>query len=130
MAKGDIRTSAVRARTAEFLLHLHAHLTEGMVRNGLKLESAETIADHVIDAVREAFGGEPLYIPKGIGIDAVLKHHEIYADFTGRNHHVLVRKYGVSLQWVYHVVRTVGRAHSRRNQPDLFAGMLPEEPEA
>lgn len=124
------KTSTVRARTAEFLMELHAHLVAGLKKHGIKADAAEEMADNIIDDVRAAFGGEPLYIPKGVSMDAVLKHHKIYADFTGRNHHDLVRKYGVSLQWVYRVVNTVGRQLRRRNQPDLFAGILPDDPDA
>lgn len=130
MSKGDIRTSAVRARTAEFLIALHDHLCAGLKNTGVKQEAAEGIADHVIDQVRATFGGEPLYIPKGIGMDAVLKHHEIYRQFNGHNHHELARLHNVSVQWVYYIVRTIGRQMRRRDQPDLFTGILPDDTDA
>ncbi|EDJ7116989.1 DNA-binding protein, partial [Escherichia coli] len=42
-------------------------------------------------------------------------------EFNGRNHHELARKFGVSLQWVYSVVKRVRKEELDRMQGKLFA---------
>ncbi|EIS0892410.1 DNA-binding protein, partial [Salmonella enterica] len=43
-------------------------------------------------------------------------------EFDGRNHHELARKFGVSLQWVYSVVKRVRKEELDRMQGKLFDG--------
>ncbi|EFG6140868.1 DNA-binding protein, partial [Escherichia coli] len=43
------------------------------------------------------------------------------------NHHELARKFGVSLQWVYSVVKRVRKEELDRMQGRLFDEDLPEE---
>ncbi|HEL5982467.1 TPA: DNA-binding protein, partial [Escherichia coli] len=45
---------------------------------------------------------------------------EIFREFNGRNHHELARKFGVSLQWVYSVVKRVRKEEISRLQGQLF----------
>ena len=54
------------------------------------------------------------------------RDREIFLEFDGRNHHELARKFGVSLQWVYSVVKRVRKEELDRMQGKLFDG----EPDA
>ncbi|MEH5865258.1 Mor transcription activator family protein, partial [Escherichia coli] len=48
------------------------------------------------------------------------RDREIFREFNGRNHHELARKFGVSLQWVYSVVKRVRKEEISRLQGQLF----------
>ncbi len=44
----------------------------------------------------------------------------IYQEFNGINHSELARKYGVSLQWIYKIVKAVQKEEMAKRQPDMF----------
>ncbi|MBE8614120.1 DNA-binding protein, partial [Morganella morganii] len=50
------------------------------------------------------------------------RDREIFNEFDGRNHHELARKFGVSLQWIYSVVKRVRKEELDRMQGKLFDG--------
>ena len=54
-------------------------------------------------------------------IKNALKGIKSLRDFTGANHSELARKYGVSLQWIYKIVKTVRQEELARRQGDMFA---------
>lgn len=48
------------------------------------------------------------------------RDREIFADFNGQKHHVLARKYKVSLQWIYSLVKRVKKEELALIQGNLF----------
>ncbi|MCN2537284.1 DNA-binding protein, partial [Escherichia coli] len=65
--------------------------------------------------------------PMGMVWKVSQRDREIFREFNGRNHHELARKFGVSLQWVYSVVKRVRKEELDRMQGRLFDEDLPEE---
>lgn len=61
----------------------------------------------VVEGIRTRFGGSLLYIPKGAEMDRATRDAKLCAAFTGRNHHELSRRYGISISCVY---RSIARA--------------------
>jgi len=67
------------------------------------------------------WGGQNIYFPMGLSYKLSQRDRQIYDDFTGANHSELARKYGVSLQWIYKIVKTVRQEEMARRQGAVFA---------
>lgn len=84
-------------------------------------EAANALGTDVAMRMVEQWGGQQLYMPKGIRIEASRLHQQIYEDWKGRNHRELARKYGISLQFVYRVIKVMRKADLNRRQGDMFS---------
>lgn len=87
---------------------------------GASEDVAGALGTDVAMRMIELWGGQQLYMPKGIRIEAARLHQQIYDDWKGRNHRELVRKYGVSLQFIYRVIKIMRRADLNTRQGDMF----------
>lgn len=104
----------------EFLNDLNDHLLDTL---GEYLEDKETChraVKTVVDRFRHVWGGTMQYIPKGRELDLDERDLAIWQDFNGSNYDYLVRKYDLSLQQIYNIIKRVRAAETRRCQPDLF----------
>lgn len=88
---------------------------------GVSGELAEATSVEITTLFAHLWGGQVVYIPKGVCIQASKLHHKIFDDWTGRNHHEVATKHGVSVQHVYAVVKRMRLAIIARDQRDLFA---------
>jgi Mor family transcriptional regulator len=77
---------------------------------------AETMAEHM----RERYGGQNIYLPKGEVARAKRRRAAMWADFNGSNYREIARKYGMSLQYAYQCIRLARAEHLARTQGDLF----------
>lgn len=109
-----------KAQTAETLLVLLDSIERKLLENKVDEEQATKLATLIVDDFRHQCGGMSVYIPKGVGLDAILKHNQIYQDFRGNNHTELAKKYGYSEQRIYQIVRAIHAAESKRIQPELL----------
>ncbi|ASD67686.1 Mor transcription activator family protein [Pseudoalteromonas piscicida] len=106
-------------RADGMLLTIFELVTEG-VKAQLDDESAIALGRDVVDRIRHTFGGELVYVCKGRSLDAILTSNQIWAEFNGKNHVELSKKYDCSVQWVYSVVRTMTKLKRAEIQGDLF----------
>ncbi|EMW2841666.1 DNA-binding protein, partial [Yersinia enterocolitica] len=83
---------------------------------------ADQIGEAVANRMMQVWGGQNVYFPMGMVWKVSQRDREIFLEFDGRNHHELARKFGVSLQWVYSVVKRVKREELDRMQGKLFDG--------
>lgn len=88
---------------------------------GLTDEQADAIALALEQEMSAAWGGQVIYFPKGARMRVTAKHLQIYHEFTGHNHAELAERHGVSVHWVYAIIKRVGDELRRKGQPDLFA---------
>lgn len=89
-------------------------------------EAAEAHGVEVAMQMAAVWGGQLLYIPKGIHLQASKLHQQIFDEWTGRNHREIAMKHGVSLAFVYKIVKRMRLAVIARNQGDLFHGSQEE----
>jgi Mor family transcriptional regulator len=94
---------------------------------GVSAELAEAASVEVTMLFAHLWGGQVVYIPKGVSIQASKLHQQIFDDWSGRNHHEVATKHGVSVQYVYRVVKRMRALIIARDQHDLFAP--PPDPE-
>lgn len=81
-------------------------------------EIADAFAQELTEAVSKEWGGSNPYIGSDKAFNAYRVHVRIYREFNGRNHDALVRKYKISKQWLYQILRRKEIAEAAR-QLDL-----------
>ena len=66
------------------------------------------------------WGGQLIYLPKNLLGRVSERDLKIYKEFNGKNHVELARKYDLTVQHIYRIVKEVGMAERAKNQGDLF----------
>lgn len=61
-----------------------------------------------------------IYFPKNLLGRVSERDMQIYKEFNGKNHVELARKYDLTVQHIYRIVKEVGMAERAKNQGDLF----------
>lgn len=89
-------------------------------------ELAEAHGNEVAMLMATVWGGQMLYMPKGIHLQASKLHQLLFDEFTGRNQRELARKHNLSLAFVYKVIKRMRLAVVARDQGDLFASYVEE----
>lgn len=108
------------ASAPELLTALADTVADLLVTEGLAPERAADIGMKVMDRMRDDWGGEPIYFPKGCAIDISRRDMEIWERFTGRNHTELAREYDLSVIHIYRIVKYVGAEITKKRQGALF----------
>lgn len=65
----------------------------------------ENNEDYFIQCLIERMAGEIVYIPNNAQARIGLKTKRIKQEFNGKNHTELARKYDVSVQWIYKLIK-------------------------
>lgn len=94
-----------KSRQHEFGQALYDIIYHVLLGQGVDKIQATAIAEESTDTVLDEFGGENLYIPKNISGKAARRNRQIYDEFTGDNHEVLAKKYGVTLKRIYAIIK-------------------------
>ncbi|MCV9878833.1 Mor transcription activator family protein [Brenneria izbisi] len=123
-------TKSFRSKGPELLVELAQH-TASTIKQVVEIDTAiaDQIGEAVANRMMQIWGGQNVYFPMGMAWKVNQRDLEIFREFNGRNHHELARKFGVSLQWIYSVVKRVRKEELGRMQGKLFGGE-PEAPEA
>lgn len=107
-------------RAPELLAALADTVAAELVAAGIDNERAADIGIKVMDRMRDTWGGEPIYFPKGCAIDISRRDLAIWEKFDGQNHVELAREYDLSVIHIYRVVKAVGTFMRAQRQSDLF----------
>lgn len=91
-----------------------------MEKLGLTQEQARQAAFLFAEVVRRDWSGSNLYLAKGLSYEISQRDRQIYAEFDGRNHDALARKYKLTTRRLYQIVDAVGREEFERQQGKLF----------
>ncbi|KDB48243.1 Mor transcription activator family protein [Glaesserella parasuis] len=87
---------------------------------GIDEQTAENIGMVVAMKIGQSWGGLNVYMPKALELFACEREKQIYNEFTGNNHSFLAKKYGLSLQWIYKIVKRVQKEEVAKRQLDMF----------
>ena len=87
--------------------------------------AAAAASEAAAEYVREHFGGQPLYWAKGETMRQRRVRERMWAEFNGRNHSDLARKYGICLQQVYRRLKISQAEELARRQGQLDLGEPP-----
>ena len=116
--QGQIKES----RGVRTLLDLVDYLSAALEAKGVRKEVAYKAALEAVDQLRETYGGDRFYIPTGYALAISERDRQIYAEFTGGNHFLLAKKYGLTVRSVQLIVAKVRADESARRQMGLFGG--------
>lgn len=105
----------------ELIRELAAVVERQLVGIDIEPERAAAVAEATAEAVREHFGGSPLYWAKGETMRQRRRRERMWNEFTGNNYAALARRYGICLQQAYRVIAVARREHAARVQGDMFA---------
>jgi Mor family transcriptional regulator len=89
-------------------------------------EQALQIGREIAERMAGHWGGQNVYFPMGLSYKLSQRDRQIFDEFNGTNHSDLARKYVVSLQWIYKIVKAVRQEEMARRQGDMFAETEPE----
>lgn len=109
-----------RNKAPELLTDL-ANQCAAVIHEQLNIDfaQAEEIGRETAERMSFIWGGQNLYIPKGLIYKVSKRDRQIFEEFTGNNHAALARKYGVSLQWIYKVLKAIRTEEISRRQLSL-----------
>ncbi len=82
--------------------------------------SASQLSNELMFQVSQHWGGQSVYIIKDDSFVADERDLKIYQECNGNNHSELAKKYKISLQYVYRIVKRIGELERARMQPSLF----------
>lgn len=111
-----------RSKGPELLHDLAQHVSAALQE---LIEADKERADHVGQEIANRmaghWGGQLIYFPIGTAIKLSVRDLAIWNDFNGKNHSDLARKYGVSLQWIYKILKAMRQEDLARRQGALFS---------
>lgn len=96
--------------------------TAACLTRELKIERrrAAEIAKKVVRHITDNWGGQLIYIPKNLLGHVSERDMKIYQEFNGKNHGQLSKKYNLTEQHIYRIVKDVGIRETAKRQTDLF----------
>jgi Mor family transcriptional regulator len=111
-----------RSKGPELLLDLAQHIANALTElAGMDQDQAEQLGREIADRMAAHWGGQNIYFPMGLSFRLSQRDRAIYHEFNGHNHSDLARKYRVSLQWIYKIVKAVRAEEIAQRQGDMFA---------
>lgn len=97
--------SAIDNSTNELLEDLFATLKASLKKSEINENIADTAALQAVECIKKNWGGIQIYIPKGVTQNIKLRNLKIRREFNGSNHVKLCKRYKLSLQRVYDILR-------------------------
>lgn len=104
---------------AELLLDLRDHVADVLSKSGLSDSAAKSIAQDAAVRVADSWGGQAVYIPMDTAMKMCTRNSEIWEAYTGDNIYHLVKRFGLSRQTIYRIIRDE-RARRAPKQASLF----------
>lgn len=109
------------AKAPDLLADLAKHTVASAKEFGLCEELAENLGMIVAMKISQSWGGLNVYMPKALELFACEREKQIYNEFNGVNHAYLAKKYNLSLQWSYKIVKKIQKEEVNKRQIDMFA---------
>ena len=111
-----------KSRGPELLQDLADQITQALIELlGLDTEKAEQLGREIAERMAAHWGGQNVYFPMGLTMKLSRRDQQIYDAFKGDNQPDLARQFGVSLQWVYRILKIKKAEDIAARQHSLFA---------
>ena len=86
------------------------------------------IAEHIglgpAIALAQIRGGEGVYVPRLESLQRAARDRSIRSEFNGSNHRELARRHGVSVSWIYEVIKKRPGKESASGGVDVIDNQL------
>ena len=80
------------------------------------VQISKQLSRHLTDNWR----GQIIYFPKNIGGELDERDKQIWAEFDGKNHQQLAKKYNLATQQIYQIVKRARAADAQARQRSIF----------
>ena len=118
-------------RGVQALLDVAQVVTEALVADGVEAGRARELGLIAAEKLRDVYGGDQVYIPRGLALLLSKRDLEIYQAFNGSNHFALAKEHSLTERQVYNIIERVRREMFARQQPGLpFEASSEDDPEA
>lgn len=87
------------------LMEMIATVHSAFVAKGKHTSDAEVDAEVAVEAIYTTFRGSLVYIPLSAATKRALLHARIFAEFDGQNQQELSRRYEMSVQTIYRIIK-------------------------
>lgn len=87
------------------LMEMIAAVSSALVSEGKPQPQAEADAEVAVRGIYKTFRGSQVYIPFSAATERAFLHARIFAEFDGHNQQELSRKYGMSVQAIYRIIK-------------------------
>jgi Mor family transcriptional regulator len=104
----------------ELLADLADQVALKIVELGTPMDKAADIGFAVAEHIREHWGGQPIYLPKGAQYDFSMRDMQVFERFNGHNHAALAREYNLTVMRIYQIVKAVRAELIKKRQGALF----------
>lgn len=108
------------ANYPELLQDLADQVGLKLVELGVDPEKAAEIGFASAEHIREHWGGQPIYLPKGAQYEFSMRDMQVFERFNGHNHAALAREYNLSVMRIYQIVKAVRAELTKKRQGALF----------
>ena len=90
---------------------------------GLDKDKADQVGREIAERMASHWGGQNIYFPMGLSMKLSKRDQQLYDEYMkgDPSHSDLARKYGVSLQWVYRILKLKKAEDIAARQHNLFA---------
>ncbi len=108
------------SRVPELIADLEAQAAAFLTARQMPAADAVMMGKKLAQHLCRNWGGQLIYIPKNQGGELDERDRQIYAEFNGRNHHELAKKYGLAVQQIYKIVKAGKLQFLAQSQQALF----------
>lgn len=107
-------------RIPELVADLEAQAVAFLVAQQVEHEVAVLLSKRLSRHLTDNWGGQLIYFPKNQGGKLDERDKQIYAEFNGKNHFELAKKYDLAVQQVYKIVKSGRQQFLAQAQQGLF----------
>lgn len=104
----------------ELLADMATHAKTLFVQKGIADETAHQVAWDLAEFLRTHWSKQTIYFPEAVSLEARRRAAGMFAEFNGRNIAELAKKYDVSVQHAYRMIRYMRAESVLANQGRLF----------
>lgn len=104
----------------EFLNDLAREIAALLVQRGIEQERADDVALEAAEFVRVRWGGQQIYLPKGVLFELSVRDLQIWEKWNGRNTLELCREYDLTKQRLYQIIAVGREREIAKRQKTLF----------
>lgn len=108
------------SRIPELVADLEAQAAAFLAAEQIPSHTAQLVSRKLSRHLCSNWGGQLIYFPKNQGGELDERDKQIYAEFNGRNHHELAKKYNLTEQRIYKIVKLAKQQFLAQSQLGLF----------
>ena len=111
----------------DLLLDIQQATIRILEAQGMPENDAEIVASKVRLEIHHNWGGQQVYIKKNDAYVLSQRDMKIFNECKGYNHDQLAKKYNLTKQYIYMIVKIVTKAEVAKRQDDLFPEQAKKE---